>query len=125
MAEITYKSKINKIRSFALALVFLGFVIMYVGLLFKNIGWLMLTFMILGTLSIIFSTVIYFWIGMLSTRAVPIICPTCEKPTKMFGRVDACMHCKQPLTLDKELEGKEFDERYNSRKKSSEISDQH
>lgn len=125
MAEITYKSKINKIRSFALALVFLGFVIMYVGLLFKNIGWLMLTFMILGTLSIIFSTVIYFWIGMLSTRAVPIICPTCEKPTKMLGRVDACMHCKQPLTLDKELEGKEFDERYNSRKKSSEISDQH
>lgn len=117
MAEITYKSKINKIRSFALALVFLGFVIMYVGLLFKSIGWLMLTFMILGTLSIIFSTVIYFWIGMLSTRAVPIICPTCEKPTKMLGRVDACMHCKQPLTLDKELEGKEFDERYNSSKK--------
>ena len=32
----------------------------------------------------------------------------------MLGRVDACMHCRQPLTLDKNLEGKEFDEKYNS-----------
>ncbi|MGN8646906.1 YgzB family protein [Gracilibacillus sp. HCP3S3_G5_1] len=117
MADITYKSKINKIRTFALSLVFIGFIIMYVGLLFKDIGWLMLIFMILGTIAIIFSSVVYFWIGMLSTRAVPIICPTCEKPTKMLGRVDACMHCKQPLTLDRDLEGKEFDESYNSKKK--------
>lgn len=118
MADITYKSKINKIRTFALSLVFIGFIIMYVGLLFKNIGWLMLLFMILGTISIILSSVVYFWIGMLSTRAVVIICPTCEKQTKMLGRVDACMHCRQPLTLDKSLEGKEFDEKYNSKKKS-------
>lgn len=116
MADITYKSKINKIRTFALSLVFIGFIIMYIGLLFRDIGWLMLTFMLLGTLAIVMSTVIYFWIGMLSTRAVPIICPSCEKPTKMLGRVDACMHCKQPLTLDKDLEGKEFDESYNSTK---------
>ncbi|MGP4042577.1 YgzB family protein [Gracilibacillus sp. D59] len=117
MADITYKSKINKIRTFALALVFIGFIIMYVGLIFKDIEWLMLIFMILGTLAIIFSSVVYFWIGMLSTKAIPIICPSCEKPTKMLGRVDACMHCKQPLTLDKDLEGKEFDESYNSKKK--------
>lgn len=117
MAEITYRNKINRIRTFALALVFLGFIIMYVGLLFRGIEWLMLLFMILGTLSIVLSTVIYFWIGMLSTRAVSIICPNCEKPTKMLGRVDACMHCKQPLTLDKDLEGKEFDEKYNRQPK--------
>src|SRR5699024_12330421 len=49
-----------------------------------------------------------------STRAIPIICPECEKPTKMLGVVDACMHCKQPLTLEKTLEGKDFDEKYNS-----------
>jgi len=118
MADLTYRSKINKIRTFALSLVFLGFIIMYVGLLFKNIEWLMLLFMILGTISIVLSTVVYFWIGMLSTRAVVITCPTCEKQTKMLGRVDACMHCRQPLTMDKSLEGKEFDEKYNSKKKS-------
>src|SRR5699024_11587453 len=65
---------------------------------------------------VLMSTVVYLWIGMLSTRAVQIVCPSCEKPTKMLGRVDACMHCKQPLTLDKALECKEFDEKYNSAK---------
>jgi len=114
--QLVYSSKINKIRTFALSLIFIGMIVMYGGILTKNIPWLMVTFFVLGLLCIVFSTVVYFWIGMLSTRAVPIVCPTCEKPTKMLGRVDACMHCKQPLTLDKELEGKEFDEKYNKRK---------
>ncbi|MGM8216283.1 YgzB family protein [Bacillaceae bacterium W0354] len=113
---INYSSKINKIRTVALALVFAGMIIMYIGLLFKEIEWLLVTLMLLGLVAIILSTVIYFWIGMLSTRAVPVTCPECHKPTKMLGRVDACMHCNQPLTLDKDLEGKEFDERYNSEK---------
>ncbi|WP_188456800.1 YgzB family protein [Virgibacillus oceani] len=115
MAQLVYSSKINKIRSFALFLIFAGFLLMYGGILTKKIPWLMATFFILGILLIVFSCVVYFWIGMLSTKAIPIICPNCEKPTKMLGRVDACMHCKQTLTLDKDLEGKEFDERYNSR----------
>ncbi|HEY4601734.1 MAG TPA: YgzB family protein [Cerasibacillus sp.] len=115
MPRLVYSSKINKIRSFALILIFAGIILMYVGLLFKKTEWLMLTFFVLGILSVIFSVVVYLWIGMLSLRAVPIICPTCEKPTKMLGRVDACMHCKQTLTLDKDLEGMEFDERYNKR----------
>lgn len=114
--QIKYKSKINKIRGFALALIFAGMIVMYGGILTKQIPWLMGTFFVLGLLLILLSTVIYFWIGLLSTRAVHIICPTCEKPTKMLGRVDACMHCRQPLTLDKSLEGKEFDEKYNKRK---------
>nr|WP_228409557.1 YgzB family protein [Radiobacillus deserti] len=113
---LQYTNKINRIRTFALSLIFIGFGIMYIGLLVKQVAWLMLLFFILGLLSIVFSTVVYFWIGMLSTRAVQIICPSCEKPTKMLGRVDACMHCKQPLTMDKDLEGKEFDEKYNSKK---------
>src|SRR5690625_1215032 len=115
-SQLVYSSKINKIRAFALILIFIGFGVMYIGILFKKIEWLMITFFILGVLFILLSTVVYFWIGMLSTRAIPIICPECEKPTKMLGRVDACMHCKQPLTLDKELEGKPFDEKYNKPK---------
>lgn len=115
MAEkLVYKNRINRIRSFALSLIFIGFGVMYIGILLKKIPWLMVTFFVLGVLFIIFSTVVYFWIGLLSTRAIPIICPSCERPTKMLGRVDACMHCRQPLTLDKNLEGEEFDEKYNS-----------
>lgn len=114
--KLVYSSKINKIRSFALILIFVGFAVMYGGLLSKNIEWLMLTLFLFGLLFIVLSCVVYFWIGMLSTKAVPIVCPSCEKPTKMLGRVDACMHCKQPLTLDKDLEGMEFDEKYNKRK---------
>ncbi|GAA0450708.1 YgzB family protein [Alkalibacillus silvisoli] len=112
---LKYSNKINKIRSVALGLIFAGMIIMYIGLFFRNTEWLMLVFMMLGVVAIGLSTVIYFWIGMLSTKAVPIQCPECGKSTKMLGRVDACMFCKQPLTLDKDLEGKEFDEKYNSK----------
>src|SRR5690625_4902505 len=113
--QLVYSSKINKIRSFALILIFVGFAFMYIGILAKKIEWIMFTLFIVGVLCIILSTVVYFWIGMLSTRAIPVVCTNCEKPTKMLGRVDACMHCKQPLTLDKDLEGKKFDEKYNKR----------
>lgn len=123
--ELVYSSKINKIRSFALILVFVGIAIMYVGIMVKKIEWLMLTLFIIGVLFVLLSTVVYFWIGLLSTRAIPIVCPNCEQPTKMLGRVDACMHCKQSLTLDKNLEGKEFDEKYNTRryKREAELDD--
>jgi hypothetical protein len=116
MAQLMYSSKINKIRSFALILIFAGIGFMYIGLLVKKIDWLMALLFLIGVISIVLSTVVYFWIGMLSTKAIPIVCPSCDKPTKMLGRVDACMHCKQPLTLDKNLEGEEFDEKYNTRK---------
>lgn len=116
MAQHVYSSKINKIRSFALILIFAGMLLMYVGLLFKSTEWVMLAFFVIGMLAIFFSLIVYLWIGTLSLKAVPIICPSCERPTKMLGRVDACMHCKQPLTLDRGLEGKEFDTKYNKRK---------
>lgn len=111
-----YSSKINKIRTFALSLVFVGFLIMYIGVFFKESIWLSTFFMLLGVLSIGFSTAVYFWIGMLSTKAVRVVCPGCEKETKVLGRVDMCMHCREPLTLDRALEGKEFDESYNRKK---------
>ncbi|QPC45802.1 YgzB family protein [Mangrovibacillus cuniculi] len=111
-----YSNKINKIRTFALSLVFIGFIIMYGGIFFKSYPIVMTIFMLLGLLSIIFSTVVYFWIGMLSTRAVQVVCPNCNKLTKVLGRVDMCMYCNEPLTLDPSLEGKDFDESYNSKK---------
>jgi membrane glycosyltransferase len=115
---LSFTSKINKIRTFALVLIFAGIIIMYLGLFFQANPIVMTIFMLLGFLAIIASTVIYFWIGMLSSKAVQVTCPECEKPTKMLGRVDACMHCNEPLTLDQSLEGKEFDQSYNSKKKS-------
>jgi len=108
-----YKNKINRIRTFALSLVFIGVVIMYIGIFFRSNEIVMLIFMLLGVLAIIASTVVYAWIGALSTRAAQITCPNCGKQTKMLGRVDMCGHCREPLTLDPTLEGKEFDEFYN------------
>jgi len=113
-----YKSKINKIRSFALAPIFFGFIVMYGGIFFKNSPILVLIFMSLGVLCIIGSTVVYAWIGLLSTRAIQVECPNCHKHTKVLGRVDMCMYCNEPLTLDPTLEGKEFDQSYNKTKKS-------
>jgi len=114
-----YSSKINKIRTFALALIFAGFIVMYAGIYFRSSPLIMTIFMLLGLVFIIASTVVYFWIGMLSTKAVQVICPNCGKPTKILGRVDMCMHCREPLTLDATLEGKEFDEDYNKKAKNS------
>ncbi|WP_066305266.1 YgzB family protein [Bacillus sp. FJAT-29814] len=111
-----YSSKINKIRSFALGLIFAGFIVMYAGIYFRTSPIIMTIFMILGLLFIIASTVVYFWIGMLSTRTIQVKCPNCGKHTKMLGRVDMCMYCNEPLTLDPTLEGKEFNEDYNTSK---------
>lgn len=112
-----YKNKINRIRSFALSLIFIGFVVMYGGIFFKNNPILVVIFMTLGLLCIIGSTAVYAWIGLLSTKAVQVVCPNCNKHTKVLGRVDMCMYCNEPLTLDPSLEGKEFDETYNNKKK--------
>jgi len=35
----------------------------------------------------------------------------------MLEKVDLCMYCNEQLTLDPNLEGKEFDEKYNSKRK--------
>ncbi|MDM5336743.1 YgzB family protein [Fictibacillus enclensis] len=113
---IKYTSKINKIRTFALSLVFIGIIIMYAGLYFRSHFILMSLFMLIGFLATLASAGVYFWIGMISTNAVQVVCPNCNKITKVLGRADACMSCNQPLTLDKNLEGLEFDEKYNSRR---------
>ncbi|TCP24569.1 zinc ribbon protein [Scopulibacillus darangshiensis] len=106
-------SKINRIRSFALLLVFFGFAIMYAALLFKTHFLIMSIFMMIGFISVLLSSGVYLWVGMLSTKTVKVICPNCGKPTKILGRVDICMSCNEPLTLDPNLEGKPFDKKYN------------
>ncbi|WAA12942.1 YgzB family protein [Fervidibacillus halotolerans] len=108
-----YPNKINKIRTFALSLVFLGIFIMYIGIFLKKHPYLMLILMILGFLSVIASAVVYIWIGMLSVKAVQVICPSCGKVTKILGKADICMHCNEALTLDKSLEGKDFEEAFH------------
>jgi hypothetical protein len=114
---VKYSSKINKIRSFALSLIFIGFFVMYGGIFFRNSPLIMTIFMLFGLLFIIASTVVYFWIGMLSTKTIQVTCPSCGKHTKMLGKVDMCMYCREPLTLDPNLVGKEFDESYNKKPK--------
>ncbi len=110
-------SKINKIRTFALSLIFIGFIVMYAGVYFRTSPIIMTIFMLLGLVFIIASTIVYFWIGMLSTKAIQVRCPNCGKTTKILGKVDMCMYCREPLTLDVNLEGKEFDESYNRKSK--------
>ena len=113
---LKYTNKINKIRTFALSLVFVGILVMYIGIFFKESFLLMSISMLLDFYVLSGVPVVYFWIGMLSTKTIQVICPNCNGATKMLGRVDACMHCSEPLTLDKTLEGKDFDENYNRKK---------
>lgn len=85
---IKYSNKINKIRTFALSLVFIGLFIAYLGVFFRENIIIMTTFMMVGFLAVIASTVVYFWIGMLST-----------KPYKLF--VQAVIN--QPKYLDAQM----------------------
>ncbi|WP_411842270.1 DUF2614 family zinc ribbon-containing protein [Salinicoccus sp. HZC-1] len=106
-------NKIQRIRGYALALVFIGMIIMYLGVFFRESQIIFSLFLIVGLLPILLSFIIYFWVGMISTRTVTVQCPNCEKHTKILGHVDFCQHCKEPLTIDKELEGKDFSLDYN------------
>lgn len=113
--RMKYSSKINKIRTFALGTVFAGLFLSYVSVFFRYSPLIMSLFIIVGFLAILCSTIIYFWIGILSTKTVQVICPECKKITKILGRADVCMYCRQPLTLDASLDGKEFNESYRDR----------
>ena len=89
--------KLNKIRTFALLLIFLGVGVMYIGFLFPSWMALFITF---GMIFVLGSVGIYFWVGILSTQALRVSCPECGKPTKVLGRRDNCMHCKAILSID-------------------------
>ncbi|GGE27158.1 UPF0295 protein YgzB [Marinithermofilum abyssi] len=101
-----FASKINKARTLALLLIFFGFGIMFLGTGLMYMKWIgqsgVMVFFLLGMLVTFSSVIIYFWVGVLSTQAVKVNCPQCEKVTKILGKTDQCMHCKATLTLDPE-----------------------
>lgn len=90
-------SKLNKLRTLALALVFLGVIVMYLGFLWTKA---MVFFFVLGMIVMFSSFGIYFWAGILSSQAVKVECPECGKITKMLGKTDECMFCRTKLSLD-------------------------
>ncbi|MGA8943563.1 MAG: DUF2614 family zinc ribbon-containing protein [Thermoactinomyces sp.] len=92
-----FSGKLNKIRAFAMMLIFFGIGVMYIGFLVKK---LIALFFIIGLLLILASVGIYFWTGVVSAHSVLIQCPSCKKQTKMLGKKDECMHCKAILSLD-------------------------
>lgn len=94
-----FSGKLNKLRTYAMLLMLVGIGVMYLAIIISN-PILMSIIMVLGFFMVIISASSYFWIGMLSSRAVPIECPSCHKITKMLGKNDECMFCKQKLTLD-------------------------
>ncbi|PTM56405.1 DUF2614 family zinc ribbon-containing protein [Desmospora activa] len=92
-----FAGKINKFRTVALLLIFLGIGVMYFGFLWPSA---MLLFILLGMLFIGGSVAIYFWVGMLSTQAAQVECPECKRTTKVLGKTDQCMFCKSWLSFD-------------------------
>ena len=104
-----FSGKLNKLRTLALGLVFIGVIIMYVGYagfvgflgsLFVHNMTILAIFLILGFLCIIGSSSMYMWLGVISTKAVQVYCPKCGRVTKVIGLRDECMFCKQKLSLD-------------------------
>lgn len=101
-----WASKINKVRTLALLLIFLGIGVMYFGFVWPGA---MVFFFFLGILVIFSSVGLYFWIGILSTQAVQVECPKCGRMTKILGKMDQCPYCKVYLSLDPAHAPKESD----------------
>lgn len=94
-----FSGKLNKIRAFAMILIFIGIGVMYIGFLINN---LIVLFFTVGLILILASVGIYFWTGIISAYSANIKCPSCKKQTKILGKKDECMHCKAILSLDPE-----------------------
>jgi len=104
-----FSGKLNKLRNLAMLMCFFGIGVMYIGYagfagflgsFFHQSYVFMSIFLVLGLLFIFGSAIFYMWIGMLSSKAHQVVCPKCNKVTKMLGKVDDCMYCKQTLSID-------------------------
>lgn len=113
MMSIRNIRKVNKLRNLAIAFIIIGFIAMYAGIYFRQYPIITIFCIIIGAILFIASALIYSMVGMLSFKSIPVICPSCGKRTNMYGKVDKCKYCHEALTLEKELEGKNYDERYN------------
>ncbi|GIP35482.1 DUF2614 family zinc ribbon-containing protein [Paenibacillus sp. J2TS4] len=103
---ILRSSKVNEFRLWGLLLTMFGLVLMIVGCAGIVFNWgvagriIAAIFLVLGLISILGSMAIYFWAGMMSTSAVVIECPECNRITKMIGKTDRCMFCRTILSFD-------------------------
>ncbi|HJV45574.1 MAG TPA: DUF2614 family zinc ribbon-containing protein [Bacillota bacterium] len=104
-----FSGKLNKLRNVAMLICFFGIGVMYVGYagfagflgsFFNHSTIFMSVFLVLGLLFIFGSAIFYMFIGMLSSKALQVECPSCKKVTKMVGKVDDCMYCKQTISVD-------------------------
>jgi hypothetical protein len=99
-------AKINEFRLWGLLLTMVGMGLMIAGTagivfwggqagkIFAGI------FMVIGMIALMLSMGTYFWAGMMSTSATILVCPECNKATKILGKTDRCMFCRTKLTLD-------------------------
>lgn len=98
-------SKLNEFRLWGLLLTLAGMGLMILGtsgMVLWGTGGRILIYisLILGMILMLGSMAIYFWAGVLSTSAVVLECPKCNKQTKILGKTDRCMYCKTMLSLD-------------------------
>lgn len=92
-----FTGKLNKFRTIAMLLIFIGVILMYIGLLWRPGLFVFLT---LGILMLAFSTIIYIFAGTLSNGAPKVVCPRCNRITKVIGKTDECLFCGVTLTFD-------------------------
>jgi len=99
-----FSGKLNKLRTIAMLLIFLGIGLMYAGLLWRP-G--LYVFLSLGILMFILSTAVYILAGTLSNMAPKVVCPRCQRVTKVVGKTDECLFCGVTLTFDPKYAPKE------------------
>lgn len=92
-----FSGKLNKMRTIAMALIFLGIALMYVGLLWRPGLYF---FLALGIVMFGLSTGLYILAGTLSNGAPKVVCPRCQRVTKVIGKTDECLYCGVTLTFD-------------------------
>ncbi len=95
--------RLNRLRNLALIMMFVAFIVMYLSsysTLTHAKAILLPIGLTIGTILLLTAVAIYFRLGAISIRLPQVICPHCGRLTKIMGKEDGCMFCKEPLTLD-------------------------
>lgn len=106
--------KLNRLRNFALGLMFVAFLVMYLstfGAKSPATHFLLPIGIVGGVFIAIIAMFIYFRIGAISMRAPKVDCPQCGRTTKILGATDRCAYCKQPLRISTDKSGTVFAEK--------------
>ncbi|TCP53810.1 zinc ribbon protein [Tumebacillus sp. BK434] len=94
--------KLNRLRNWALGLIFLAFIVMYIGVF---VPVLMPYLLIIGIIMILISVFIYFRVGAMSMQIPTLECPHCHKKTKVLGVEDGCMYCQGLIQVEMAEDG--------------------